>query len=227
MLVAALLDLGVPITVVEEGIRAVGLSHVTCRVEATQRSAITAPHFQVDDGANQPFRDYAAIRHLLANSSLPRGARAIASRAFRLLAEAEACVHGMAVDDVHFHEVGAVDSIVDMVAAAAAIDYLSPSLIAASPLPIARGIITGAAHGPLPAPAPATLEIICKASIPTFPAGCKGELVTPTGAALLAALTQTWTPWPDCRPCRASYGAGSKVRQDRPNLVRLVLADPV
>ncbi|CAI5979954.1 unnamed protein product [Closterium sp. NIES-65] len=235
MLVASLLDLGVPSTVVEGAVEAMGLSHVTCRVEATQRSAITAPLFSVDDGANQPYRDYAAIRHLLANSSLPRGARDIASRAFRLLAEAEACVHGMAVDDVHFHEVGAVDSIVDMVAAAAAIDYLAPSHIAASPLPMARGIISGAAHGPLPSPAPATLEILCRANIPTplganiptFAAGCKGELVTPTGAALLAAITHTWTPWPDCRPCRASYGAGTKVRQDRPNLLRLVLADPM
>ncbi|CAI7879958.1 unnamed protein product, partial [Closterium sp. NIES-54] len=221
MLVAALLDLGVPTTVVEGAVGAMRLKHVTCRVEATQRSAITAPLFSVDDGANQPYRDYAAIRHLLANSSLPRGARAIASRAFRLLAEAEACVHGMAVDDVHFHEVGAVDSIVDMVAAAAAIDYLAPSHIAASPLPMARGIIAGAAHGPLPSPAPATLEILCRANIPTFSAGCRGELVTPTGAALLAAITHTWTPWPDCRPCRASYGAGTKVRQDRPNLLRL------
>ncbi|CAI5491464.1 unnamed protein product [Closterium sp. Naga37s-1] len=215
MLVAALLDLGVPRTVVEGAVEAMGLSHVTCRVEATHRSAITAPLFSVDDGANQPYRDYAAIRHLLANSSLPRGARAIASRAFRLLAEAEACVHGMAVDDVHFHEVGAVDSIVDMLAAAAAIDYLAPSHIAASPLPMARGIIAGAAHGPLPSPAPATLEILCRsgspcrhhprldplfpsmysfpsfylllllpshngANFPTFAAGQKGELVTPT-----------------------------------------------
>ncbi|CAI5478515.1 unnamed protein product [Closterium sp. Yama58-4] len=162
MLVAALLDLGVPTTVVEGAVGAMGLSHVTCRVEATQRSAITAPLFSVDDGASQPYRDYAAIRHLLANSSLPRGARAIASRAFRLLAEAEACMHGMSVDDVHFHEVGAVDSIVDMVAAAAAIDYLAPLHIAASPLPMARGIITGAVHGPLPSPAPATLEILCR-----------------------------------------------------------------
>ncbi|CAI5509085.1 unnamed protein product [Closterium sp. Naga37s-1] len=201
MLVAALLDLGVPTTVVEGAVEAMGLSHVTCRVEATQRSAITAPLFSVDDGANQPYRDYAAIRHLLANSSLPRGVRDIASRAFRLLAEAEACVHGMAVDDVHFHEVGAVDSIVDMVAAAAAIDYLTPSHIAASPLPMARGIITGAAHGPLPSPAPATLEILCRrASIPTFAAGCKGELVTPSGAALPAAITHIWTPFPLAYP---------------------------
>lgn len=102
-----------------------------------------------------------------------------------MLAEAEAATHGMTVEAVHFHEVGALDSIVDIIAAALAVDYLKPARIVASPLPMGRGIIRGAAHGPLPNPPPATLGVIAAAGLATFDADIQAELVTPTGALRL------------------------------------------
>jgi len=157
---------------------------------------------------------------------LTEGAGEIALRAFKLLAHAEAACHGMAVEDVHFHEVGAVDSIVDIVGAAVAVDYLSPAEVLVSPLPMGRGIIRGAAHGPLPSPPPATVGVLCGSGIPTFDAGVDGEFVTPTGACLAAALSEGRTcEWPTLKPERVSYGAGTKTWPDRPNLLRIVAGE--
>ncbi len=101
---------------------------------------------------------------------------------------AEANVHGMSVEDVHFHEVGAVDSIVDIVAAAIALDYIAPNRVVCSPLPMGRGVIRGAAHGPLPGPPPAVVGVLCDAGLWTFDAGCDHELVTPTGMSKWVVL---------------------------------------
>ena len=192
MTVAALLDLGVPLDVVRAGLDALALPGFAIDVLSTERSGIVAPRVRVVETAPQEFRDYHAIRHLIADaakaSSTPANANAtsttttiptaaaasttdatmsatavasgsrgltasaaeLALSAFRLLAEAEADCHGMPVDAVHFHEVGGVDSIVDIVATAIAIDFLAPARIVVSPLPMGRGIVRGAAHGPLP-----------------------------------------------------------------------------
>jgi uncharacterized protein (DUF111 family) len=145
-----------------------------------------------------------------------------------VLAEAEAATHGMSVDTVHFHEVGALDSIVDIVAVALGVDYLRPASIIASPLPMGRGLIRGAAHGPLPNPPPATLGVLAAARLPTFDAGIDFELVTPTGACLVAALCGGRSAsWPAMAPSRQAYGAGTKVLADRANLFRLVLGAPL
>lgn len=209
----------------EAGLRGLGLAGYSARVVAAERSAIVAPRFVVGEDGQQPFRDYAEIKRMLASAALPPGAEAIASRAFRLLAEAEAAVHGMPVDDVHFHEVGAVDSIVDIVAAALALDHVAASEVVVSPLPMGRGIIRGAAHGPLPCPAPATLGILCSCKLPTFDAGCDGELVTPTGACLVGAVATSASRWPAMVPLSCGYGAGSRDPADRPNLLRVVLGE--
>jgi uncharacterized protein (TIGR00299 family) protein len=131
-------------------------------------------------------------------------------------------VHATAIDDVHFHEVGAADSIADIVAAAVAIDWLGASVVC-SPLPIGRGTIT-TAHGALPLPAPATL--LCLRGIPTYDARIDAELVTPTGAALAATVAQRFEEWPSMRVSRVGWGSGSRDLPDRPNLLRAVLGDP-
>jgi uncharacterized protein (TIGR00299 family) protein len=170
----------------------------------------------------QPQRDYAAIRVLLeAAKGLPDGARAIALDAFRLLAEAEAEVHGTSVERVHFHEVGAVDSIVDIVAAAIGFDHLAAA-VECSPLPLGRGFVR-TQHGNLPCPAPATL--LCLRGVPTYDAGIDGELVTPTGACLVRAVAERFTRWPSVRPERVGWGGGTRELADRPNAVRLVLGE--
>ena len=160
---------------------------------------------------------------MLASARLMKGAREIAERAFRLLAEAEADVHGMEVEDVHFHEVGAVDSIVDIVGVAAALDYLGAGVLC-SPLPMGRGTVR-AQHGVLPLPAPATVS--CLRGVPTFDAGIDGELVTPTGACLVAATAAGFPRWPDLAPERCGWGAGTKELADRPNLLRVILGSSV
>ena len=132
------------------------------------------------------------------------------------------------MEDVHFHEVGAVDSIADIVCAAAALDFLAPARVLASPLPVGTGLVRGAiGHGPLPSPPPATLEILCRRGAPTFDAACGHELVTPTGACLVAAAAAGFCAWPSMTPERAGYGAGSRDLADRPNVCRLVLGSPL
>ncbi|HEX4628594.1 MAG TPA: nickel pincer cofactor biosynthesis protein LarC, partial [Gemmatimonadales bacterium] len=158
-------------------------------------------------------------RALLDESTLPEGVRARAHRTFRRLAAAEAKVHRTAMDDVHFHEVGAVDAIADVVGSAAALDHLDAEVIV-SPLPMGRGF-TSAAHGRLPLPAPATVE--CLSGLATYDAGIDFELVTPTGAAIVGAHASGSQRWPSMIPERVGWGAGSAELQDRPNVLRAVL----
>lgn len=228
MLAAALLDLGVPAEVLEAAVASLGVAGYRLTVERSSKSGIVAPRFVVEQTGEQPFRDYAAIKRLLfAARPLPDGARNIALKAFRILAEAEAATHGMEVEEVHFHEVGALDSIIDTVCAAAGLDYIGASHVVASPMPLGRGIIRGAAHGPLPNPPPATLSIFASARVPTFYAGLDRELVTPTGACLVAAVAKDFADWPAMAPVASSYGAGTASFPDRPNLFRLVLGEPL
>ena len=223
MLVAALFDLGVPRAVIEAGVQELGLRGYDLVFGSRTRNGVVARAFDVQLTASQPARDYAEIRALLeAAQGLAAGARELALRAFRVLAEAEARVHGVTPDAVHFHEVGAVDSIVDIVASAVALDHLGAEL-ACSPLPMGRGLVRSA-HGILPLPAPATL--LCLEGVPTYDAGIESELVTPTGACLVKAAVRSFTRWPSMKPERVGYGAGTRELADRPNLLRTVLGEP-
>jgi uncharacterized protein (TIGR00299 family) protein len=148
--------------------------------------------------------------------------RSLAERIFLRLAEAEAEVHRIPVDRVQFHEVGAADAIVDIVGAAAGFCHLNARVLA-SPLPMGHGTVT-CQHGTLPLPAPATVH--CLRGVPTYDAGVAGELVTPTGAAIIATVAERFVSWPRMVPERVGWGAGSKVLPDRPNAVRMVLGVP-
>jgi uncharacterized protein (TIGR00299 family) protein len=220
MLVAALLDLGVPEHVVRAGLGQLPLDGYGFVVEPRERNTITALGVRVPLTAPQPSRNYAQIRAMLDGArQLPEGARALAQRAFEVLAHAEADVHGCDVEHVHFHEVGAVDSIVDIVAAAIALDHLGATVVC-SPLPMGRGMIRSA-HGPLPVPAPATLA--CLSGVPTYDAAIDAELVTPTGACLVRAAATRFARWPAMTPERIGWGAGTRELADRPNVLRVVL----
>ena len=248
MFVAALLDLGVPLSVIEASLTQLeepwvstgapsaagerengkknALTGYSIRVVADERSCIVAPRFVVHETSPQPLRNYAEISAMLRAAGLEPGVEAKALRAFALLAKGEGSVHGVPPADVHFHEVGAVDSIVDVVAVAAALDYLACDEIVVSSLPMGRGILCGAAHGPLPLPPPATTACLCSApfAIETHNPGVEGEFVTPTGACLIAAFGNRCENWPGgFAPERCAYGAGTKRWADRPNLLRLVL----
>jgi uncharacterized protein (TIGR00299 family) protein len=148
--------------------------------------------------------------------------KARAQKTFARLAAAEAKVHKSALDDVHFHEVGAVDAIADIVGSAAALDHLGAELFV-SPLPLGRGFVR-AAHGVLPLPAPATVE--CLAGLSTYDAGVDFEFVTPTGAAIVGAHATGSHRWPSMAPERTGWGAGTADLSDRPNLLRAILGAP-
>jgi hypothetical protein len=167
-------------------------------------------------------RTWTEIDRLLAGAGLGAHTETMARRAFRLLGEAEARVHGIPLEGVHFHEVGAVDALVDVVAACAGVAHLRPAEVVASPVPLGRGTIR-AAHGQLPLPAPAVLELL--AGVPVVGVADEQETVTPTGAALLVAFAARHGPLPPMRPAAVGYGVGARDSRARPNLLRLVLGE--
>ncbi len=163
-------------------------------------------------------RHLSEIRSLLAASGLPAPVRERAERLFVRLGEAEAKVHGVPIEQVHFHEVGAVDSIVDLVGAAAAVEHLAPARITASAINVGGGRVT-AAHGDLAVPAPATALLL--AGIPIYGSG-GGELTTPTGATLLAELVDEYVEFPSIVSEAIGYGLGKRDTLGRPNVFRLI-----
>lgn len=175
--------------------------------------------------AHHGHRPYALIRDLISRAvTLSPRTRALALDAFRRLGEAEAHVHGVPLETVEFHEVGSDDAIADIVGVAAAVTALEAAEIVVSPVPLGRGLI-GGAHGPIPLPGPATLEILRGA--PVEGTSLAGETVTPTGAALLTALATRFGPAPAMVIAAVGVGAGRRVWPDRPNVVRALLGESV
>jgi pyridinium-3,5-bisthiocarboxylic acid mononucleotide nickel chelatase len=222
MIVAALVDLGVPREAIADALTALPVTGFHVHFGTRVRSGIVATSFDVHVDESQPPRTYSAVRAMLDQANLTEGVRARAQRTFRRLAVAEAKVHRTALDAVHFHEVGAVDAIVDIVGSAAALDYLGAELVV-SPLPMGRGMVQ-AAHGQLPLPAPATVE--CLLGLETYDGGIDFEFVTPTGAAIVGAHASASLRWPSMRPERIGLGAGRAELADRPNVLRAVLGSP-
>ena len=222
MTIAALVDLGVPWAVVEAVPASLGLEGVRLTRTQVVRGAIGATHVDVSFPEDQPERSYRQIVELLQGSSLTEPVRTLSLAIFRRLAEAEAEVHRIPIDTVAFHEVGAVDAIVDIVGAAACLDYVGAEVLS-SPLPMGTGSVT-CRHGVLPLPAPATVN--CLTGVPTYDAGVVGELVTPTGAAIVATVAREYVRWPDFTPDRVGWGAGTRSFADRPNALRVALGTP-
>jgi uncharacterized protein (TIGR00299 family) protein len=236
MTVGALLDLGLPLARVRETIVALGLDGVEVEVERVERSGIGATKFHVrvhglvpdrpgqhphpHDHVHRPYRE---IRALLEKTTLSPRVRASAPAVFARLAEAEARVHGVAPDDVEFHEVGALDAIVDVVGACLGFEHLGIDAIHAAPLPLGQGRARSG-HGPLPVPPPAVVDLLRGRPVRFEDGPC--ELVTPTGAAIVAALARP-EPVPELRIAAVGYGAGDRVLEDRPNLLRIVVGEPV
>jgi uncharacterized protein (TIGR00299 family) protein len=224
MTVGALLDLGVPLAVLEEGLGRVALprSGYSVGTETVDRRGIRAARFTVHVEEHQPHRHYTDIAGMIEGSSLSENVKKTAQKIFFRLAEAEALVHGVEIGHVHFHEVGGVDSIVDIVGTAICLDYLGIGEIHASPLPFGSGFVESA-HGRLPVPAPATAELMRGMSV-HFECG-PGERVTPTGAAILAALAKGYGAPPGMKVTAIGCGAGSRDFDDTPNILRLVLGE--
>lgn len=224
MTVAALLDLGVPFDVVREAVESLPIqrSSYSLAVERTSRKGIAATRFVVHVEEHQPHRHYAGIAAMIEESTLAERVKEKAQRIFFRLAEAEAKVHGVEIERVHFHEVGAVDSIVDIVGAAAALEWLGVDAIHGAPLPLGSGFVE-TAHGRLPVPAPATAELL--RGVPVHGEAGPGERVTPTGAAILAALATGFGRAPAMTVTGIGCGAGTKDFEDMPNVLRVFLGE--
>jgi uncharacterized protein (TIGR00299 family) protein len=220
MVLGAFVDMGVSVQWLSEQIRGLSIGDIEIVARDVKKSGMGAKKITVIEKEASPARNYRDILGILTGGSLGGRVKDVAVDIFSRIADAEARVHRCPKDDVHFHEVGAVDSIVDIVGAALCLDYFKIESVSSSPLPLGRGSVD-CAHGKLPLPAPATLEIL--KDIPVYGTRDDGELVTPTGAAILASLSPAFGLIPDMRIERVGYGSGSRERRGVPNLLRVLV----
>lgn len=222
MLLGALVDAGLAVAELEADLGRLGLPGWSLQVSRVNKLGITGTKVTVLAEEQHHHRHLADIERIVSGSGLPEPVQAVALQAFRRLAEAEAKIHGTTPDKIHFHEVGAIDSIVDTVGVAIGLHRLGISAVYVSPLNTGRGMVR-MAHGLYPVPAPATLELLKGA--PIYARDIDAELVTPTGAALLTSVARGYGPLPPMVVEAIGYGAGSK-DLPIPNLLRLVLGQP-
>jgi uncharacterized protein (TIGR00299 family) protein len=220
MLLGALIDAGADPQPIRAGLAGLDVAGLELRTDRVARHAIFATLARVHGALVQPRRDWRSIRVQIDAAALPQRARDRAQETFRRLAQAEARIHDVDPEHVHFHEVGAVDAIGEVCGVALALEDLRIDRIVCSPLPVGRGIIE-AAHGRLPLPAPATLALLQGA--PLYGVEVEGELVTPTGAALVAALADAYGPLPRITLQAVGYGAGTRDSAEVPNVVRAIV----
>jgi pyridinium-3,5-bisthiocarboxylic acid mononucleotide nickel chelatase len=223
MICGALIDAGADVNELQAQLASLGLSGYRISVERVKRSGIAATKFNVAvDEANQPHRHLKDISEIINRSALSDLTRRRALRAFELLADAEAHVHATTRDRIHFHEVGAVDSIIDTVGAMIGFELLGVERFFASALRVGHGTVK-AAHGLMPVPAPATAELL--RDIPIYAGDLEGEFVTPTGAAIIASLCEVFGPLPEIKITKTGYGAGTRDPQGFPNALRVLLGE--
>lgn len=217
MFLAAAIDLGVEVKALEEGLRSLGVPGWRFALSRQERHAITGTHLDVVQDAKEehPHRSYRDIDALIAKSSLPDRAKQVALTIFKNIGEVEAKIHGTTLDAIHFHEVGGVDSIVDICGAALALHLLGWPEVFTTPPPLGSGTIR-IAHGTVPIPVPATMELLKDRPV-KFEG--RGELTTPTGAAILKTVA-TFAQPPELIVERIGYGVGTKDWPDRANVVR-------
>ncbi len=222
MCLASLIDLGVGLDVIEEGLKGLALDGYKLSLGREKRSAIEGARFMVEVEGSAPERSYADIRALITESALLGEVKELSLEIFSIIAEAEAKVHGVTPIEVRFHEIGAVDSIVDIVGSAIAINALDIDAVYSSPIPLGTGLVD-TSHGAMPVPAPATMEILKGVEI--RPSSIKAELTTPTGAAIIKALSKGFGPAPAMVVSRIGYGVGSGDFKEAPNLLRLLFGE--
>jgi uncharacterized protein (TIGR00299 family) protein len=223
MTLAALLDLGLPLEWLQGFVGGLGLGDLRVDAEKVQRKGIAATRLLLELPHEHAHRHLHHVVRIIEGTGVAAEVRDRAVHAFTLLAQAEAAVHGTTVERVHFHEVGALDAIVDVLGTMAALHELGVGECYTRPVALGRGWVD-MAHGHFPVPPPATLKLL--GGIPVRDPEFEGECTTPTGAALLQALTAGAAPPEVFTPVRDGFGAGTRDPQDRPNVLRLVLIEP-
>ena len=219
MVLGALLDLGLPMEVLDEGLRILGLKGVSLKARKVHRKGLLGTQVEVVSQGNARITTYREMRKIINQSVLPEKVKDLSIRVLGRLAEVEANIHGVKIEDVHFHEIGGADTIIDTVGSALGATYFSWDEIISSPLPLGRGWVVGM-HGRLPLPAPATVALL--KDVPTMPSPVEGETVTPTGAAILTSLASEFGILPEIVIKGVGYGAGSRDPENIPNLLRII-----
>jgi pyridinium-3,5-bisthiocarboxylic acid mononucleotide nickel chelatase len=220
MMLASLIDAGASLDTVRSGLPIAALD---LRVEHVERQGLRALALTVVTGHDHAHRNWRDVRALIDSGSMPERARARAHATFARLAEAEGRVHGVSPEEVTFHEVGALDAIADICGVALALEDLGIDDVICSPLPLGRGLTRGA-HGLLPLPAPATVDLLRGAKV--YGVDAVGETVTPTGAALVASLASSFGPPPPMTLAAVGSGAGTWDPDHVPNVVRSFVGEP-
>jgi hypothetical protein len=219
MTLGALMDLGVPLEWLKKALTDIPLNNFEISVKKENRHGIQANRVQVAVTGNPMSRNYADIQKLIENSQVSSRVKQTGMAVFDKIAAAEAKIHHVPKNQIHFHEVGAVDSLVDILGVALCLEYLDIGQVVSSKIPLGKGFVT-CSHGTLPVPAPATVEIL--KHIPVFGSSIEQEIVTPTGAAIIAAIADGFGDMPEMEIESVGYGAGLHDIKTIPNLLRVI-----
>lgn len=224
MTLGAFIDLGVPVEWLKDRLETIPLTGFDVLAKTISCNGIQAKNVEVHVKDDTASRHYEDIRSIIENSSLPSEVKQNSLDIFEKIANAEALIHGCPKEKVHFHEVGGIDALVDIVGTALSLDYLKIEKAMASPIPVGRGFVD-CQHGILPVPAPATLAIL--KGIPIYGTKISHELVTPTGAAIIATIATSFREMPDMVVEKIGYGAGKRELESQPNLLRIIIGTEI
>lgn len=222
MILGAAVAAGVDPNYLREQLSLLRVDGFSLNFETVNRSGLSATYARVETAHEHKHRHLADIKQIIDSSDLSDNVKQLAVKIFTRLAEAEARVHNEPVDHVHFHEVGALDAIVDVVGAAICFDYLKIDRFACSPLHVGSGMVQ-MAHGRFPIPPPAVAELL--RGVPFYSSDIKGELLTPTGAAIITTVCSEYGPIPQMTTESTGYGAGTREYPDFPNVLRALLGE--
>lgn len=222
MTLGALVDAGCELEHLREGLRGLEVGGWELEAEKVWKNGVAATYAKVKAEDQQKHRPLSTIQQILQNSQLAKPVRERASAIFQRLGEAEARIHNVPLEKIHFHEVGAVDAIVDIVGACIGFERLGIEKFACSPLNVGGGTVI-MAHGLLPVPAPATANLLM--GKPTYSNGVQKELVTPTGAAIVATMCDMFGPQPPMNVSAIGYGAGTAELEGQPNVLRILIGE--
>ena len=220
MTLGALIDLGVPPEWLTDQLGRLPLKNFDVKVTSAHRHGIHAKMVRVTAIDDHTSRNFLQLRNLIESSPLAETVKSTSLQIFQKLAAAEARIHSCSIENVHFHEVGGIDAIVYIVGTALGLEYLAVKKLIASPIPLGKGFVN-CSHGKLPVPAPATLDILHE--VPVYGTTIPHQLVTPTGAAIIATQPRGYGAMPEMVIKKIGYGAGQRDLKDRPNLLRVIL----
>ena len=222
MILGAMVAAGVDPNYLREQLSLLRVDGFSINIETVNRSGLSATYARVETAHEHKHRHLSDIKEIIEGSDLSENVKQLAVKIFTRLAEAEARVHNEPVDHVHFHEVGALDAIVDVVGAAICFDYLKIDRFVCSPLHVGSGMVQ-MAHGRFPIPPPAVAELL--KGVPFYSTDIKGELLTPTGAAIITTVCSDYGPIPQMTTESTGYGAGTREYSDFPNVLRVLLGE--